>query len=133
VPVEADKVLEYAKPAQIIPRTPEEKKAEAQRIAQTHLPCPNCGRLTLSLKRYSIFYWIFLFLMGAMTRRITYTACPPCQRRKLALRTVITLVPANFFFPLVLLLHSSLFAASFTSGHSRSIRKELQRLYRTPA
>lgn len=132
VPVETDQILEYAKPAQIIPHTPEEKNAEAQRIRQTQLACPNCGRLTLSLKQYNFFVWIFFFLVGAFHRSIRYTACPSCQRKKLALQTLLTLIPANLFFPIVLLLHGGYFAMSFRPGHSRPIRKELQTLYRKP-
>ena len=86
------------------------------------LSCPVCQRATTSLKRLEfprVVFLPFLPIFCHCSYRIDIlTACPRCLRRYLAYWGIVSLIPANLLWPLVvfpLLLCRLL--ASFLPGH----------------
>jgi hypothetical protein len=58
-------------------------------------PCPDCGQLTDSLKRYQFVKWFLIFLAVAVWRSQAHIACPACMRRYVWRRSLV-LIPVNF-------------------------------------
>jgi Zn finger protein HypA/HybF involved in hydrogenase expression len=85
------------------------------------LPCPHCGGLTHSLKRYRVFDFLLCLFIGFSMQTVMHTACPGCMRKSLLIRSLINLPLANVLFPLVAVFHGIAFLRSLTQGHSESV------------
>lgn len=95
-----------------------------------YVVCPNCGRISNSIKCYDLPY-LFLFLFVYVREQtITCTCCPHCMR-KMILKYCCTynILAANLCWPLFVFPWGLFqFIRSYTHGHSDEvvaiIRKE---------
>ena len=121
-------------PAAGRPQAPPRPRPQAAAVKETTdaagvpVACPACRTPSDSIKQYR-FPELFVFLLVLYwVRTLTYTACPSCMRKKLALCAVINVVTANIVWPFVLFpWYSALALASFTRGHSKAVLAVLRR------
>lgn len=101
-------------------------------MKQIEISCPECGQLSDSIKRYSMFdYFLFLFF-AASHRKVTYTCCPSCMRKHIIKEGIFTwkIITANLLWLFLILPWSLiLLLFSYTKGHSSSIQKILDNEY----
>lgn len=98
--------------------------------AHMHAPsvaCPACGQPTTSLKRYVLCNLLVFVWIMAFTRRATYTSCPPCMRKAIAMRTLINIIPANLLWIIIVVpWHAVQFFRTFADGHSSDVQALLR-------
>jgi hypothetical protein len=92
------------------------------------LACPHCGKMTTSLKHYTMVKYLVFLYFFAFWGTQKHTACPICMRKELGLKTLVNLVPANLLWPfLVLPWNAVLFCMTFSDGHSAAIHNALRK------
>ncbi len=85
------------------------------------LVCPACGFPSDSLKTYTIFVFLFLFVMGS-AQRTRGIGCPKCMRRQTTEFLRVNFLAANVCWPFVVLPWGIwLMARSLVHGHSREV------------
>jgi hypothetical protein len=90
------------------------------------LECPHCRESTDSLKQFTIARWVLFALLYFSWTPIHYTACPSCTRKYILSRVALNLIPGNIAWPIFLVVSwGPQFARTFSSGHTRWIRKEI--------
>jgi hypothetical protein len=93
---------------------------------KTLVSCPQCGRMTDSLKCYRMFrYFLFAYLFYAW-QIAGYVGCPSCMRKTIGVRCLVNLFTANLIFPVVLVQLAGAFLFTFMRGHSREVRRALE-------
>lgn len=109
--------------------------ANANEVGAIQLPCPRCLRVTPSLKSYRMPAFVLFLVVAAGAQHATYTCCPSCMRKNIALNFVLNLLPANVAMILLGPLYLVHFLRTFTSGHSRAIEEKIRaiRTGRVPA
>src|SRR5947209_18571247 len=75
-------------------------------------PCPWCGRVTDNIKRYTLITLVFL-LAFFIVRHDEVANCPSCMRKALLQRTLLNVLTANVFCPIVIVWHGILFVRTF--------------------
>ena len=96
---------------------------------ETYLvPCPQCGELSDSIKRYDVYTTLWCLFIWAQYGTTTYTCCPHCMRKHILWEGIFTwrIISGNIlwlFLSLPLSLIELLF--SYTKGHSRTVKKYL--------
>lgn len=92
------------------------------------VPCPHCGQLSDSIKRYPVFTTLWFLFIWAQYGETTYTCCPHCMRKFILSEGIFTwrIISGNFLW-LIISLPLSLIELlfSYTRGHSRSVKKDL--------
>jgi hypothetical protein len=88
----------------------------------TPLVCPECQKLTDSLKQYRYIRWCVFLLIVELWQYTYYRACPQCMRRFVWRGWRSNALSANFYWLLCLLPWAwGLDVASRTPGHSRAV------------
>lgn len=65
--------------------------------------CPECGRMTDSLKQATLFNKLLFLMVYTRWQTVRYTCCPECMRKHIAEHSASTLLSANFLWPLLVL------------------------------
>ncbi len=91
-------------------------------ISSNLIECPECGRMTDSLKQATLFNKLLFLMIYTQWQMVTYTCCPQCMRKHIANRSAATLITGNFIWPILALpLHGFHLYKSYQRGHSGSI------------
>ena len=105
------------------------KKAPADSRPLTRslvLPCPVCGKPTKSMKRHRLYRLLVFIGVAWWAQTAEYTACPPCMRHVILVRTLVNIPTANLTWPILFVIHAFQFASTFTAGHSRKVLELLK-------
>lgn len=91
--------------------------ASFQKVGPDSVRCPECGKMTDSLKQATLFNKL-LFLGAYMQwQTVKYTCCPECMRKHISNHTLSTLVPGNLMWiVMVLPLHGYHLYKSYQQG-----------------
>ena len=89
------------------------------------VPCPRCGKMTDSLKCYTMPSFVLFLFIFAYWQRATNVLCPACMRLTILGRMATNLITANIISPFIILIQGVFLCMSFTRGHSKAVRNEL--------
>jgi hypothetical protein len=89
------------------------------------LACPCCRRATFGLKQVRLTDLTYLIL-GARIQHARYMSCPRCTRALVEEHLLRNLVSANLLWIAPAAQGLVALVQSFTPGHSRAVRQELQ-------
>ena len=88
--------------------------------------CPVCGQATGSLKQYTCYGPCGFYVIWIKVQTVVYRGRPVCLRQFLWRMCRDNVVPANFFWLLLLLPKTLLQVAStYREGHSRSVLRSI--------
>jgi hypothetical protein len=88
--------------------------------------CPVCGQATDSLKQYTCYGPCGFYVIWIKVQTVVCRGCPVCLRQFLWQMCRDNVVPANFFWLLLLLPKTLLqVAATYSAGHSRSVLRSI--------
>lgn len=96
-------------------------------IEHVPVPCPKCGKVSDSIKCYSLpDYLLFIGIYAAYSFK-KEVCCPHCMRKQILIKYfTYNIVIGNFLWLLIgLPLGIWKFCSSFTAGHSASVKKIL--------
>lgn len=85
--------------------TPYSPKLYVKNVQADLKECPECGRMTDSLKSYALFEKCVFLICYISFRRVQYTCCPDCMRKHLIEKGILTsnVITANFFWLMFIL------------------------------
>jgi hypothetical protein len=101
-------------------------------LARQHRPleCPECGRMTNSLKQYKYMSYLAFVWFFAFWNVKHALACPSCMRNDLLIKLTYNAVLANILWPFIILpWNVALFVMTFGEGHSKGAEAALQQGY----
>ena len=83
------------------------------------LTCPECGKSTDSLKRFTLpHFWLFL-VCYVQWQNVEYTCCPECMRKHILAKGLLHVITANFIWPIIIFPWVLIqFIRTYSKGHS---------------
>lgn len=89
------------------------------------LRCPECGEVSTSIKRYTMWRWLLFIGVFAQAQNVTYTCCSKCMRKHILWHGfTYNIITGNILWLFLgLPWFIILLVLSFTQGHSKSVIK----------
>lgn len=85
--------------------------------------CPECGRMSSSIKYYKLPHYVIFIGIAAFWQEITFTCCPKCMFKHIIVKCfTYNIVAANVLYPFSILPWGIIYLLrNMTSGHSSEV------------
>mgnify|MGYP003309843602 CR=1 len=93
--------------------------------------CPECGRVSDSIKRYEMPHYFLCLYVFATWKNIEFTCCPHCMRKHILIKCfTYNILAANIVWPFYILPWGIiLLIRSLTKGHSKEVQQIIENNY----